>query len=73
MDCNFIKLWRPYSFGGPRPKSHLAYPWVGPGDIIKPTFLHCVSMRKRHNISLIMAILVAQGPSLIVRLLEYLQ
>ncbi|MFS7960376.1 hypothetical protein Hanom_Chr08g00702481 [Helianthus anomalus] len=29
MDCGFIKLWRPYSFGGPRPKPHLAYPWAG--------------------------------------------
>ncbi|KAJ0483134.1 hypothetical protein HanIR_Chr13g0661561 [Helianthus annuus] len=30
MDCGFIKLWRPYSFGGPRPKPHLAYPWADP-------------------------------------------
>ncbi|MFS7913549.1 hypothetical protein Hanom_Chr02g00143051 [Helianthus anomalus] len=36
MDCGFIKLWRPYSFGGPRPKPHLAYPWAGPGyEIIR--------------------------------------
>ncbi|MFS7905018.1 hypothetical protein Hanom_Chr01g00042821 [Helianthus anomalus] len=36
MGCGFIKLWRPYSFGGPRPKHHLAYPWAGPGgDLTK--------------------------------------
>ncbi|MFS7949816.1 hypothetical protein Hanom_Chr06g00576011 [Helianthus anomalus] len=31
MDYGFIKLCRPYSFGGPRPKPHLAYPWADPG------------------------------------------
>ncbi|MFS7983572.1 hypothetical protein Hanom_Chr11g00976041 [Helianthus anomalus] len=35
MDYGFIKLWRPYSFGGPRPKPHLAYPWADPGHVRK--------------------------------------
>ncbi|KAJ0926403.1 hypothetical protein HanRHA438_Chr04g0170741 [Helianthus annuus] len=29
MDCGFIKSWRPYSFGGLRPKPHLTWAWTG--------------------------------------------
>ncbi|MFS8015509.1 hypothetical protein Hanom_Chr15g01357491 [Helianthus anomalus] len=42
MDCCFINLWRPYSFGGPRPKPHLAYPWAG------PDYIHIASFWKIH-------------------------
>ncbi|KAM0072312.1 putative flavonoid 3'-monooxygenase [Helianthus debilis subsp. tardiflorus] len=31
MDYGFIKSWRPYSFGGPRPKAHLIWAWAGLG------------------------------------------
>ncbi|KAF5793436.1 hypothetical protein HanXRQr2_Chr09g0417371 [Helianthus annuus] len=48
MDCGFIKLWRPYSFDGPRPKPHLAYPWAGPDY---NTRIFSYTIFKRHTIT----------------------